>query len=137
MRTYCGSFKIIDRVQITSHVSSDRKHFHVSGLSLFGTYTHNCCVVFTQVTAMAATANATLIEEMARVMGTEARAVYNVNLWHLYNGGRGGNCTPGGPGGVGGHCSGNITNYPTRGAFLSIYGCVAISLKYLEFWLFG
>ena len=71
---------------------------------------------------MAATANATLMQEMARVMGVEARAVYNVNLWHLHHGGRGGNCTPGGPGGVGGKCSGNSTNNPTRGGFLSIYG---------------
>lgn len=37
---------------------------------------------------MAATANATLIHEMAHVMGVEARAIMNVNLRHLHNGGR-------------------------------------------------
>jgi beta-glucosidase-like glycosyl hydrolase len=78
--------------------------------------------LFPQVTAMAATANASLIHEMARVMGTEARALMNVNLYHLFNGGRGGNCTPGGPGGVGGKCTGNSTSIQTRGAFLSVYG---------------
>ena len=64
----------------------------------------------------------TLIHEMAHVMGIEARAVMNINLYHLHHGGRGGNCTPGGPGGVGGHCNGNVTDIPTRGGFLSIYG---------------
>jgi len=64
----------------------------------------------------------TLIHEMARVMGVEARAVMNINLYHLHHGGRGGNCTAGGPGGVGAHCTGNITDLPTRGGFLSIYG---------------
>ena len=71
---------------------------------------------------MAATANATLIHEMARVMGIEARAVMNVNLEHLHHGGRTGNCTSGGPGGVGGRCTGNSTEIQTRGGFLSIYG---------------
>jgi hypothetical protein len=78
--------------------------------------------MYPQVTGMAATANASLILEMARVMGVEARAVMNVNLYHLHHGGRGGNCTVGGAGGVGGRCTGNITDIPTRGGFLSIYG---------------
>ena len=80
--------------------------------------------LFPQVTAMAATANATLIHEMARVMGIEARATMNINLYHLFHGGRGGNCTPGGAGGVGGRCTGNISSVQTRGGFLSVYGPV-------------
>ena len=45
--------------------------------------------LFPQVTAMAATANASLVHEMARVMGVEARGISNVYLWHLFHGGRG------------------------------------------------
>ena len=71
--------------------------------------------LYPQVTAMAATANATLIHEMARVMGVEARAVMNVNLRHLHSGGRGGSCNASA-------CSGNITDIQTRGGFLSIFG---------------
>jgi beta-glucosidase-like glycosyl hydrolase len=78
--------------------------------------------LYPQVTAMAATANATLMHEMAHVMGTEARATMNINLYHLFHGGRGGNCTPGGAGGIGGKCDGGIKSIQTRGGFLSIYG---------------
>jgi beta-glucosidase-like glycosyl hydrolase len=73
--------------------------------------------MYPQVTAMAATANATLIHEMAHVMGIEARAVHNVYMDYLFSGGRGGNCTP-----STGKCTGNNTEIGTRGGFLSIYG---------------
>ena len=73
--------------------------------------------MYPQVTAMAATANATLIHEMAHVMGIEARAVHNVYMDYLFSGGRGGNCTP-----SIGKCTGNNTEIGTRGGFLSIYG---------------
>ena len=69
--------------------------------------------LFPQVTAMAATANATLVHEMARIMGVEARAVHNVYMEYLDNGGRGGNCTP-----SLGRCSGNNTDIGTRGGYL-------------------
>ena len=69
--------------------------------------------LFPQVTAMAATANATLVHEMARIMGVEARAVHNVYMEYLDSGGRGGNCTP-----SLGRCSGNNTDIGTRGGYL-------------------
>lgn len=91
--------------------------YHTEGLhGLRDSYIGNLnATLYPQVTAMAATANATLIHEMAHVMGIEARAVHNVYMHHLYNGGRGGNCTPA-------HCDGNNTDIGTRGGFLSIYG---------------
>ena len=64
--------------------------------------------LFPQVTAMAATGNATLIHAMAAQMGIEARALYNVNQRALHSGGRG--------------PFHNITDIATRGAFLSVYG---------------
>ena len=69
--------------------------------------------LFPQVTAMAATANATLVHEMARIMGVEARAVHNVYMSYLDSGGRGGNCTP-----SLGRCTGNNTEIGTRGGYL-------------------